>query len=701
MALRDTEQVRLNTYHLWGHWRVGDYLNKGSFGRVYDLHDAVGIEPICALKVITIEYTEEAKQNGEDREKFLLEGLRSTLDEIHQMMEFKGLRNFVTIYGYEDYPIRENGELIGYDVLIRMEKLKDLPSYIEDRRRNDNPLTEKELIQIGMDICVGLQDANQYVRQRHHNGEFIHRDIKPNNIFVSEGNVYKLGDLGIATIDGWTQYTKIGTPFYMAPEMFAGKGYHANVDLFALGRTLEKLTEGIELKSDLQNVIDKAEEYIAERRYSSARAMLEDLRKCANQLEGTDYFNHGTRPIERKTVKVGRDSPTEKITEPLTQKVSDDVQRTSNAKNQTSKIPIFAGIAAIAVVICLVLFGVQRIADNKAIQEKQLEYDKAFELAQSYINQSEYANAIETLDSIGGDYEKYNDAQELRDTAVDKYKNTEFGKVDQQCKDQDYAAAASILSAMKDVIGDDEDITDKEVDVRKARIQYTVDGYKNANDFAGAILYLNDNAEVVSADTELTELLDTCKQKYRDGIFASAEKSYDNDGYQAAVDTINEGLKVLNQDEKMMEKKEYYLSLKPVKLTDYEIFSAANEYDISIDEDTIDRFKNEYTSSFSVSEEGDVTFLLDNQYSKFTGIISCPEGCRPKDNLSNVKVTIRGDDKILFTSKEAGPEMKPQEFSIDVLDVEMLTISWKCLPAMNIWNNWCVYGTIFDGYLYP
>lgn len=697
MSLRDTEQMRLDTYHLWGHWRVGNYLNKGSFGRVYDLHDTRGIEPICALKVITIEYTEEARENGVDREKFLLEGQRNTLNEIHQMMEFKELRNFVTIYGYEDYPIHEDGNLVGYDVLIRMEKLKDLPSYIGERRRNSNPLTEKELIQIGMDICIGLQDANQYVRQRHHNGEFIHRDIKPNNIFVSEGNVYKLGDLGIATIDGWTRYTEIGTPFYMAPEMFAGKGYHANVDLFALGRTLEKLTEGIELKSDLQNVINKAEEYIAEKRYSSARAMLEDLRKCANQLGGTDYFNHGTRPIERKTVKVGRDSPTEKITE----KISDDVQRTSNAKNQPSKMPIFIGIAVIALVICFVLLGVQRITDNKAVQEKQLEYDNAFQLAQSYVNQSEYADAIETLDSIGNDYEKYSDAQELKDTAVDKYKSTEFGKVDQQCMDHDYAAAAEILSNMKDVIGDDEDITDKENDIRKAEIQYTVDGYKNANDFAGAIRYLDDNVEVVSADTELTELLDTCKQKYRDGILASAEKSYDNDGYQAAVDTINEGLSVLNQDEKLMEKKEYYLSLKPIKLIDYEVFSATDEYDIDIDKYTIDRFKNEYTSSFSVSKEGEVTFFLDKQYTKFTGVISCPESCMPKDNLSNVKITIKGDDKTLLTVKEAGPEIKPQEISIDVSDVELLKITWECLPAMNIWDNWCMYGTIFDGYLYP
>lgn len=225
MSLKHTEQQRLASYSLWGKGKVGAYIDRGSFGQVYELYGLNADGKADALKIVTIEYTEEAKQRGEEKQKYLLNGLRSMLDEIQRMMELKQLNNFVSIYDYEDYPIRENGELIGYDILIRMEKLTVLTKYLEERRAQNMPVTERDILQIGIDVCTGLQEANLLVQKESHRAEFIHRDIKPENIFVAADGTYKLGDLGIATMNQRTQYSTVGTPSYMAPEMFLERGY--------------------------------------------------------------------------------------------------------------------------------------------------------------------------------------------------------------------------------------------------------------------------------------------------------------------------------------------------------------------------------------------------------------------------------------------------------------------------------------------
>ena len=67
----------------------------------------------------------------------------------------------------------------------------------------------------------------------------IHRDIKPQNIFVSRYGVFKLGDFGVAKASTIrTSADKVGTYSYMAPEVYKGKGYDDRVDIYSLGMVL-------------------------------------------------------------------------------------------------------------------------------------------------------------------------------------------------------------------------------------------------------------------------------------------------------------------------------------------------------------------------------------------------------------------------------------------------------------------------------
>ncbi len=74
-----------------------------------------------------------------------------------------------------------------------------------------------------------------------------HRDIKPANLIVTKAGQVKLTDFGIARLEdaNLTQVSSmIGTPAYMAPEQFTGKGIDHRADIFACGVLLYRMLTG-------------------------------------------------------------------------------------------------------------------------------------------------------------------------------------------------------------------------------------------------------------------------------------------------------------------------------------------------------------------------------------------------------------------------------------------------------------------------
>ncbi|CAO3589954.1 unnamed protein product [Absidia cylindrospora] len=73
----------------------------------------------------------------------------------------------------------------------------------------------------------------------------IHRDIKCDNIFINgaHGEV-KIGDMGTAEMKMGKKYTIIGTPEFMAPEMYEELGYSEKVDIYAFGMCLLEMVTG-------------------------------------------------------------------------------------------------------------------------------------------------------------------------------------------------------------------------------------------------------------------------------------------------------------------------------------------------------------------------------------------------------------------------------------------------------------------------
>jgi hypothetical protein len=72
----------------------------------------------------------------------------------------------------------------------------------------------------------------------------IHRDIKPDNLMLTDDGVVKIGDLGIAVEAGDTDVKRSGTPAYLAPEVVDGARPSAASDIYGLGATLYRMLAG-------------------------------------------------------------------------------------------------------------------------------------------------------------------------------------------------------------------------------------------------------------------------------------------------------------------------------------------------------------------------------------------------------------------------------------------------------------------------
>ncbi|MCE3049964.1 Phosphoenolpyruvate carboxylase kinase 1 [Datura stramonium] len=74
-----------------------------------------------------------------------------------------------------------------------------------------------------------------------------HRDIKPDNILFNDWNELKLADFGSAQNfrDGELMSGVVGTPYYVAPEVLAGRDYNEKVDIWSAGVILYIMLAGI------------------------------------------------------------------------------------------------------------------------------------------------------------------------------------------------------------------------------------------------------------------------------------------------------------------------------------------------------------------------------------------------------------------------------------------------------------------------
>lgn len=215
----------------WKDWKIVRRLGGGGFGTVYEIErDFYGEEELAAMKVIRIPKEESDLDDDynsgmteeEVREKYTY--IQNYFSKEYQLMlEFKGHSNIVNCH---DFSVVPNSDGPGCALYIRMELLKPLKEVLKTET-----FSELRIVQLGIDICRALEICERR--------DVIHRDIKPDNIMMSEFGNFKLGDFGIArTMEKTMSASMAGTDWYMAPEVAKKMKYGKSVDTYSLGLVL-------------------------------------------------------------------------------------------------------------------------------------------------------------------------------------------------------------------------------------------------------------------------------------------------------------------------------------------------------------------------------------------------------------------------------------------------------------------------------
>ncbi|MHB8896698.1 MAG: protein kinase domain-containing protein [Candidatus Geothermincolia bacterium] len=199
-------------------YKIDREIGRGAFGVVYLAHDNV-LRRNVALKVMTIPDGLTADERKHLVDRFYREA-RAAAGLSHA--------NIVIIHDISKANEKH---------FISMELLEGEPL---SQAVAGEPLPLARALRIADNVLAALEYAHAH--------EVVHRDIKPDNIFLLQDDTVKIVDFGLARVQASTTITQSGTvmgsPGYIAPEVIDGKPADKRTDVFSFGVVLYEMLTG-------------------------------------------------------------------------------------------------------------------------------------------------------------------------------------------------------------------------------------------------------------------------------------------------------------------------------------------------------------------------------------------------------------------------------------------------------------------------
>jgi len=271
------------------HYKIVEELGRGGMGVVYKAQDTK-LNRLVALK-------------------FLPQNLTASHEEISRFeQEAKAISalnhpNIETIYDVDE----ADGQKF---IVLEYIPGGTLKSKLKRLKSEDKCFSLDEVLDYGIQMAEGLAHAHRH--------QIIHRDVKTENIMLTEEGKVKLTDFGLAKLRGTVHKTKtgstLGTAAYMSPEQVRGEEVDHRSDIFSFGVVLYELaTSHLPFQGDyeaavnysilnenppparslrpetpqaLEKIIDRCLEKDKTRRYQHADGIVADLRVMQREISG-------------------------------------------------------------------------------------------------------------------------------------------------------------------------------------------------------------------------------------------------------------------------------------------------------------------------------------------------------------------------------------------------------------------------------
>ncbi|CAF1326333.1 unnamed protein product [Rotaria sordida] len=206
---------------------MGEVLGRGSFGYVCK---AIWRPKNRQVACKVIEISDRSSTSDPNHRSFLL--------ELAAYRELSGpyiLRTFA--YANRDIPANRNrGSKTQFMIIMELMGRGSLQDLLENQ---PNQLSLRRKLAMSRQIASGMRRIHQH--------GMIHRDIRPDNILITDNYVAKIGDMGIARVlDPTGQQTQLGCIQFMPPEFFrdVSDGHvkcDEKLDIYTYGLTLNQL----------------------------------------------------------------------------------------------------------------------------------------------------------------------------------------------------------------------------------------------------------------------------------------------------------------------------------------------------------------------------------------------------------------------------------------------------------------------------
>ncbi|KAF7356634.1 Protein kinase domain-containing protein [Mycena venus] len=133
----------------------------------------------------------------------------------------------------------------------------DLSAVIKQAVKQNRPIAEDAVWAYFMQILLALNHCHNTgghgrtasagsgseIDGKERRAQILHRDLKPDNVFLDDSNTVKLGDFGLSKALSQASFanTYVGTPYYMSPELMQEKAYDSKSDIWSLGCLIYEL----------------------------------------------------------------------------------------------------------------------------------------------------------------------------------------------------------------------------------------------------------------------------------------------------------------------------------------------------------------------------------------------------------------------------------------------------------------------------
>ena len=235
-----------------GRYRITARVGHGGMAEVYEANDIINKHTV-AIKLIR----EDVMQNPINLRRFENEAtIAASLNH----------PNIVKVYNHGTV----EGKPYIANEFIKGQNLKDTLDF-------RGSLSIEEAI----DYMLQLSSALYYAHQH----SIVHRDVKPDNLYMMSDGTIKLGDFGIAQMENAETISMnnkeiVGSVHYLAPEITRGFPASAQSDIYAAGVTFFELLTG-HVPYSRNNAVDVAVAHVNER-FPSIRKYLPD---CPKEIE--------------------------------------------------------------------------------------------------------------------------------------------------------------------------------------------------------------------------------------------------------------------------------------------------------------------------------------------------------------------------------------------------------------------------------